>query len=246
MIRIAHLSDPHLDNSTLRLRRLERVLAEVSALADVDLVLVSGDVADHGTADEYEQFFEALDVISPTMVLPGNHDLRGTMSKHVPAAAGGFLNQVHCVNGLTIIGLDSLIEHHDEGLLTQETLEFARSAMIAADGPVVLALHHPPIPVGHSVMDRFGLENAETLAEVVNGHDGVVAVLTGHVHTALSTTFAGNPLVGAPGIVSTMRLGSRTDPIADPAAMPGFALHTFRDDGHLTSIFHYLSPEPLE
>ncbi len=93
-------------------------------------------------------------------------------------------------------------------------------------------------------MDRFGLRNADDLAELIHTHDNIAGVFTGHVHSALATTYAGVPLIGAPGIASTMRLGSRTDPIADPNAMPGLAVHTI-DGTTISTVFHYLSPSAL-
>lgn len=146
--------------------------------------------------------------------------------------------------GVHLIGLDSHLDGHDEGVLGADALEHARDELAAGDEPVILALHHPPVPVGHSTMDRFGLRNPADLAALVKGSNRVVAIFTGHVHTALATTFAGVPLAGAPGIVSTMRLGSRTDPVADPDAMPGLAIHTL-DGRCLRTVFHYLSPSAL-
>lgn len=243
MTRIAHFSDPHLDGSQERLRRLERVIGEVADLPGIDLVVVTGDIADHGAPAEYARFFDSLTLPQPTVVIPGNHDLRAPMSNFLADNSRGHLNTVATADGLTLIGLDSLIEHETAGLLAGDTLAFAYDAITAASGPVVLALHHPPVPVGHRCMDQHGLRNAEVFAELVSDNEAVIAVLTGHVHTALATTFAGRPLLGAPGIVSTMRLGSRLDPIADPKAMPGLALHTIHSDLRLTTVFHYLSPE---
>jgi hypothetical protein len=62
------------------------------------------------------------------------------------------------------------------------------------------------------------------------------------VHTSLAGRFAGAPLLGAGGVASTMRLGSRTDPIADAAAVPVFAVHVFDDTGWVRTVFHPLSP----
>ncbi|MCB8044059.1 metallophosphoesterase [Microbacterium oxydans] len=59
-LRIAHISDCHLDTSTLRSRRLERIIAEVAGLDDVAALVVSGDIADHGKSAEYDQFFRKL------------------------------------------------------------------------------------------------------------------------------------------------------------------------------------------
>jgi 3',5'-cyclic-AMP phosphodiesterase len=240
---IAHLSDPHLDTSSARLGRLTRVLDEVGALSAVDVLLVTGDLADHGAAQEYEEFFAALPEDLATIVVPGNHDRRAVMREFLPSMpAQGPLNSAVAVGDLTVLGLDSLIEDSDAGALDAETLAFAERHIDNAAGPVVLALHHPPVAVGHAIMDQYALANTNDLATLVSRSESVIACFTGHVHTALATTFAGRPLIGAPGIVSTMRLGSKTDPIADPDASPGFALHTLSPRGHLSTIFHYLTP----
>lgn len=240
---IAHLSDPHVDAGPHRLQRLRRVLDEIAQLDHVDMLMVTGDIADNGTHAEYAQFFDALTLPLPTLVVPGNHDRRDPMSTFLPdSTPETFLNSTLTVDGMTIVGLDTLVEGEDHGMLSDETLDYARRAIDAAPGHVVLAMHHPPVPVGHHVVDELGLRNNDALAELIRYDDKVMATCTGHVHTALSATFAERPLVGAPGIVSTMRLGSRTDPVADTDAMPGLALLTLDDAGRLRTIFHYLSP----
>jgi 3',5'-cyclic AMP phosphodiesterase CpdA len=244
---IAHLSDPHLDTSDHRLRRLTDVLQALCAVPGVRAVVVTGDIADNGRDEEYEQFFTALDATGlPRVVVPGNHDVRSVMSAHVrPLRAGGPIVLSLSVGGVTVLGLDSLVEGHNHGRLGGEVLDFVEQELAMATGPVVLAMHHPPVPVGHEVMDDLGLRDAEGLEAVVRAHPQVAAVLTGHVHTALATTFAGRPVLGAPGIVSTMRLGSRMDPIADTAAVPGLALHTVQPTGHVSTVFHYLTPSAV-
>ena len=242
---IAHLSDPHLDTSQARLNRLTAVLRECVALPVLDAILVTGDLADHGDGEEYEQLFAALPQQVPTLVLPGNHDLtdplRAALRTH---GAAPELNAALRLPGLHVIGLDSHLDGHDEGVLGTNTLAFARDQLAEGDEPVVLAMHHPAVPVGHSTMDRYGLQNPTDLAALVKSSSRVVGIFTGHVHTALATTFAGVPLAGAPGIVSTMRLGSRTHPVADTGAMPGLAVHTL-EGRSIRTVFHYLSPSAL-
>lgn len=241
---LAHFSDPHLDTSPERLQRLQRVLDQVRALPDVGAVIVTGDIADHGAPAEYAQFFRELPDDLPTLVVPGNHDVGAVMSQALGVLDGdgaGALNRTITVGDLTVIGLDSHIDQADEGELGPAAVHFAHDALRDARGSVILALHHPPVPVGHRVMDEFGLQNPHVLEALVRHDDRIVAVLTGHVHTALATTFAGRPLLGAPGIASTMRLGSKTDPIADPAAAPGLAVHTVRGTV-ISTVFHYLTP----
>lgn len=242
---VAHLSDMHLDKSPLRLQRFVAVLDQVADLPSVDALLISGDLADHGTAAEYAQLFGSLPDTVPALLLPGNHDLSAPLLQALqeyghPASLNGVLD----VGGLRIVGMDSHIDGEDEGKLGPEALDHARMQLAGWNGPAVLAMHHPPVPVGHHVMDRFGLINGDALAELIHEHENVIGVFTGHVHTALATTFAGVPLIGAPGIASTMRLGSKTDPVADSDAVPGLALHTIHGS-NLRTVFHYLSPSRL-
>jgi 3',5'-cyclic AMP phosphodiesterase CpdA len=240
---IAHLSDPHLDNSVAHTSRFESALRLLDSLAQVDALIVTGDLTDHGHTSEYGAFFDVLPSEVPTLVVPGNHDNRENLRPFLErAVAGGRLNTVLELTSGSVIGLDSLVAGQDHGELTTETLTFARHAISSARGWVVLAMHHPAVPVGHPVMDLHGLTNRSDLSALIGGSDKVAACFVGHVHTALATSFAGRPLIGAPGIASTMRLGGQSDPIADANAMPGLVIHTVGDDGHLSSIFHYLSP----
>lgn len=243
MVRIAHLSDTHLDGGPDRARRVERLVEEISTLGDIDLVLVSGDLTDDADPAEYAQFFDLFSGVPQLQVVPGNHDRRSPLAAHVEPDTNGFFNSVRTVGGLTVIGLDSLIESSIGGELAAESIAFAHEALSATGGPAILALHHPPVPVGHEFMDRNGLLDPVSLADVVHDHAHVAAVLVGHVHTAFAAGFAGRPILGAPGVVSTMRLGGRMDPIADPSAMPGMAIHTVVPDGSISTVHHYLSPE---
>lgn len=242
---IAHLSDPHLDGSAQRLRRFRAVLKQATDLPELDAVVISGDLADHGAANEYEQFFHTFPHNFPILTVAGNHDLTGPLldalsDRGLPAT----LNSTLDIPGVRLIGLDSHVDQHDEGTLAPTDLEYAREQLAGTDGPAIITLHHPPVPVGHHVMDRLGLSNADDLAEIVRAHDQIIGIFTGHVHSALATTWAGVPLIGAPGIVSTMRLGSKVDPIADPNAMPGLAIHTITQT-MISTVFHYLSRSAL-
>ncbi|MFK4789417.1 metallophosphoesterase family protein [Microbacterium sp. ZW T5_56] len=246
MLTIAHLSDPHLDLSEERRRRFAAVLREVAALPRVDAILVSGDLADRGLAEEYESVFAELPNDVPLLVCAGNHDLTEPLSAALRRiGASGSMSDLLTIGGLTVIALDSHVDGRDDGLLAPETLSFARDAIASASGPVVLMMHHPPVAIGHHIVDaQYGLANPDDLAAVVRESPAIIAIFTGHIHAAFTTTFAGVPVLGAPGIVSTMRLGSRVNPIADSDALPGFALHTV-DGAAIRTVFHTLSPRGL-
>ena len=247
MTLLAHVSDPHLDTSPERRARLERVLAAVAGYRGVTGLVLTGDLADHGADDEYRELRAVLAASVPdlpTLLVPGNHDDREVLRRHLPGApAEGPLDTLLDVGDVRLVGLDSTIPGQDGGGLAASTVAFARAAVAGAPGRVVLAMHHPAVAVGHAVVDGYGLADHEDLARVVRPARNVVACLAGHVHSALASTFAGRPLVCAPGVVSTLRLDDSVEPFADHAAVPGLALHAVHDDGTVTSRFHHLPPE---
>ncbi len=86
-LRLAHLSDLHLaESEEIRLVEGERPpgnrafaeLLETPEIAESEVLLVTGDITDRGTAATWQVFFEALDkhgLAERTLLVPGNHDL---------------------------------------------------------------------------------------------------------------------------------------------------------------------------
>ena len=222
---IAHLSDPHIDLSDVLLDRFRSV---VDRLPAVDAILVTGDVADHGLDTEYRAFLGELPS-HPRVVVPGNHDERAMFER-----AFGPRNSLLDLQGVRIVGLDSSVPGEDYGLLDAETLDFAREAIATAPGSVLLAMHHHSVPVGHPLIDATALQNSSDLAALIT--PSVIGLLTGHVHTAVSTSFAGVPAIGAPGIASTLRLELPARIATTQPPVPGFVVHTI-DGASLRSRF---------
>jgi Icc protein len=75
------------------------------------------------------------------------------------------------------------------------------------------------------------------LAQLVARHPQVVAIPCGHAHSAAASTFAGRPLLVAPGIVSTLRLPWERGEAVDWRLPPAIAFHVLDDDRRLTT--HY-------
>lgn len=212
---IAHLSDPHIDLSDVLLDRFRSV---VDRLQGVDAIVVTGDIADHGLGTEYRAFLGELPQ-HPRVIVPGNHDERAMFER-----ALGSRNSVLDLDGVRIVGLDSSVPGEDHGLLDVETLDFARDAIATAPGSVVLAMHHHSVPVGHPIIDATGLQNSSDLAALIAAP--VIGLLTGHVHTAVSASFAGVPAIGAPGVASTLRLDLPGRIATTQPPVPGFVVHT--------------------
>src|SRR5260370_32334323 len=92
---------------------LERCVAALNAFTPKpDLVVISGDLADTPTAEEYEYLKRLLAPLKlPTVGIPGNHDSRELMRATFPQAAYAYptgpLNQRVEIVGLHLVLLDS-------------------------------------------------------------------------------------------------------------------------------------------
>lgn len=128
------------------------------------------------------------------------------------------------VGDLRDIALDVTVPEQDHGLLRPEVMDAAAQAAQGAH-QVVLAMHHPPVPIGHEVADAMLLMNAEALKELVVQLPHASLILTGHVHTALASQFAGVPLAGAPSAGPALRPDSAMRPITSSGSIPGIAVH---------------------
>ncbi|WP_405977448.1 metallophosphoesterase [Streptomyces sp. NBC_00158] len=247
MIVIAQLSDVHLDGGPRAAERTRAVLEYLDGLPyDLAAVLVSGDIADHGTPGEYEEARKLLTSRHPLVICPGNHDervafRRGLLGEEEPSAAP--VDQVLRGEGFVLAVCDSSVPGEDHGYLEDSTLEWLDGVLggTPPEVPVLVAFHHPPVELHTPYVDgirQFGEERLEALAR---RHPHLRAFLCGHAHTAAATTFAGRPLLVAPGVVSTLRLPweTQTGPghhvhLDEP---PAVAFHVLGEDGRLTT--HY-------
>ncbi|TDE47938.1 phosphodiesterase [Nonomuraea mesophila] len=239
---LAHISDLHLDGTGRALRRATRVMDHLRALPrPVDAVLVTGDIADHGEEAEYDQAAQVLAAPFPVLTCPGNHDARPAYRKALlrQPSGSGPVNQVHHVGGTAILMCDSTIPGRDEGRLDAETLAWMHATLdgLAPGTPALIAFHQPPVALHHPLPDSQRLEGTGDLAALLDAHPQVVAVLTGHAHTAAASTFAGRPLIVAPAVTWTLRLPWEGDQPADREQPPALAFHVLDDDRRLTT--HY-------
>jgi 3',5'-cyclic AMP phosphodiesterase CpdA len=88
--------------------------------------------------------------------------------------------------------------------------------------------------------DSIRQQGEDRLAEVVASHEQVAAVLCGHSHTAAASTFAGRPLVVAPGVVSTLTAPFEPGPAINYDLAPAVAFHVLDDDRRLVTHFRSL------
>jgi Icc protein len=236
---IAHFSDIHVDGGERSIGRVKRVVRYLKGLrTPVDAVLVTGDIADHGTEAEYELVQDLIDL--PVLFCPGNHDVRGPYRKVLlgETPSDEPVNRAYRIGGVFFAMCDSSIPERDDGLLSAATLDWLDAELTAAaDLPAFVCFHHPPVTLGMPFVDSIRQYETDRLGGIVAGHRNVVAVLCGHAHTPAVSLFGGKPLLVAPGVVSTSMLPFETEAIVDLDLPPLLALHLLDDERRLTT--HY-------
>jgi Icc protein len=242
MLVLAHVSDIHVDGSEVRNERAARVMSYLDSLSTpVDAILLTGDIADHGLPEEYDEARKLLPSSAPVLPCPGNHDDRAAYRSAFLGvdASTEPINEIHRVGGVALAMCDSSIPGEDGGFLADETLHWLDAALREAgdDVPALVCFHHPPVTLTIPYVDNIRQTGEHRLAEVLARHDNVIAVLCGHAHTAAATTFAGRPLIVGPGVVSTLTLPWEPRDTVDYTLPPAVAYHVLDDERRLTT--HY-------
>jgi Icc protein len=217
---LAQLSDPHVhdDDSAAALAAAVRSVLDVRPLPDA--VRVSGDLAEHGTAAEYERVRELLAPLPmPVHALPGNHDDRETLRAYF----GGTVTAE--VGGLRLIACDTTQPGRDDGSLD---VEWLAARLAESDAPTIVAMHHPPVPIGIPALDRIGLPEADraALAGLLARSPHVCRVIAGHVHRTVFAVLGGCGVVACPSTHRQARLAIGAAELVMVDEPPAFAVHT--------------------
>jgi 3',5'-cyclic-AMP phosphodiesterase len=228
-----------------------RLVAALEAFAPrPDIVVISGDLVDGGTAEEYAHLLELLAPLTiPLLVTPGNHDSREPMRAAFPAQAferDAALNQIRRVKGCDIVLLDSSVPGKPHGELDGATLAWLERQLAGGDVPALLFLHHPPFAMGVTHMDRQNLLNAGELAEIVRRHTRVQIVAAGHCHRAVIHRFAGITATICPAPSHTVALDlDESLPPSFAIEPPAFHLHVWFGS-ELGLVTHQVPVGPVE
>lgn len=256
-ILIAQMTDIHVgfapDEQPEELN-LTRFRATLGRLMDgpnrPDLLVLSGDITDHGDAESFAKTAELLkDCPCPILPLVGNHDSRAGLLGAFPQvepAAGGFVHYVTDVGlGLRIICLDTLEDGRHGGAFCDARAAWLHARLAEAKAtPTVIFMHHPPIVAGIDWMDPAPDEAwILRLREVLTDQHQVQAIHCGHLHRQITTRFAGIPLSVTPSVAPlvAMDLNPIDKDVPDDRELittepPTYALHRW-DGTNLVS--HY-------
>ncbi len=171
MFVIAHVSDTHFGNEVQDPATRNTLVMDHLLAMDPrpDVLVVTGDVADHGLPEEYAAARAWLDRWDgPLAVCPGNHDVRDAFV----AGLGIATRTVVEAGGSRFVMLDSLVDADetgrvDPGRLGEDQLAWLDARLAEDAGPAYVCLHHPPTTIGLALMDPIRLRDGDALAAVV-------------------------------------------------------------------------------
>lgn len=261
-MRIAHVTDIHIQPpGWLAFRRYDTEAGWREAVVAInrqrpDLVLITGDLVEQGSTDEYARFRAICDRLhAPVLAIPGNHDTRPGIKaafadKVWMDQAGPFAQFAMRFGDLHVIGLDSTIPGRGAGELCADRLDWLEARLAETpEVPTLVLAHHPPFACNIAEMDRTPFVGRERLAEILRRHPQVQRLLCGHVHRAIQAVFGGTLAIAAPSPTYAFALDLHPSaPLAYTREPPGFYLHIL-DGGattsHLVPIGDFDGPHPF-
>lgn len=165
-----------------------------------DVVVMTGDLVDAGSAVEYGRLREILTSLTiPFLLIPGNPDSRDPLRAAFPGHTwmkghDGFIQYVVDDYPVRLIGLDTTEPERIGGILCETRLRWLDEQLTQSDKPSVLFMHHPPFATATAYHDADRLENREGFAAVIGRHPHVKWVLCGHVHRGITVYWQGVPM----------------------------------------------------
>jgi len=206
---------------------------------EAERIIVTGDLAHHGLAEEYAQLAAALEGCPlPVHLMIGNHDRRAAFAAAFPGTpltSEGHVQQVIDTGNTRLILLDTVDEGRHAGLLCDARLGWLDAALAGAEGRrTVVFMHHPPISVGFDAMDAIGLANRAEFLALLRRRASTCQILAGHVHRTIS---------GAAGGIATAVLKSTCH--QSPIMRPGMDTHTSIDEPGAYGILYLGAEGPV-
>lgn len=241
-IRLLHITDTHLladpngEQGGVNVEaRFRRVLEAMRPWAETAHGLIhTGDLVHDESAEGYQRLHAALATLRlPGLVMPGNHDDRRLIAQTF-REGGVTAGREMRLGAWSVIALDTLVEGEVAGHLPAAELAGLSDALAASEAAhILIALHHPPLPVGTAWLDAIGLDNPQALQALLAADQRVAGVLFGHVHMAFDAQWDGLRALATPASAVEFVAGAETFTRGD--GPPAFRWIDLAADGAITT-----------
>jgi 3',5'-cyclic-AMP phosphodiesterase len=241
--RVLQLTDPHLFADPrgrllgMTTRRSFEAVLEVALARSLpaEALVLTGDLVHDESAEGYRALRAALEATRlQYYCIPGNHDSPALMRELLGSAA---LEEVAVrrLGGWNLLFLDSTQPGHVGGRLGPDRLAALANSLAADQAPMIVFLHHQPVPVQSPWIDRLGVVDGESLIRLCEGYPHVKAVVFGHVHQDFALQHRHLLILGSPSTCVQFMPGQ--DEFAIDALSPGYReLQLFADGSLRTTV----------
>ena len=224
MLRVLHLTDPHLFADPRGALRGAVTYASLQAVLthyrdsdwQADIAVVTGDLIQDDSEQAYKHFRKLLEPLGvPVYCLPGNHDVRALMQK-----ALGQQPFQYCASterdGWLIICIDSCVTGVAGGEISAAEYKRLEDAIAkTAAEHVMVCLHHPPVPMSSKWLDTVGLADGEKFLQCIGASGKVRLAIFGHVHQQYEADHNGVRIIATPSTCRQFARGSETFAVDD-------------------------------
>ena len=204
--RIVQLTDLHLQASSKALYKGVNADAHFLQCLEwlsgnqCDLLLLTGDLAHGASPASYARLQGYLaDIGIPWLWLPGNHD----DAQQMLAVSDQAVDQVRQVEladwRLLILDTTYAPDGKGSGSVSPVHMQHLQQQLeVQQDKPVLLVMHHNPIPVNSAWQDEIMLGNSQEFNQLVTAYSQVKAVVFGHVHQPIDRVERGVRYLATP------------------------------------------------
>ena len=199
----------------------------------IDHIVVTGDISQDDSLASYHYCHKVLSETGiPFSWLRGNHDDMSLATSTL--YQGNFLPSV-TVRHWHIVLLNTQVPGQEYGELTPtELLRLESELAHNSETPILIAMHHHPLPIGSSWMDPSRLKNSDALLTLLKGYPQVQAIIYGHIHQQQDTITQGLRILGTPS--TSLQFTPRASDFAIDDSQPGYRRLRLYPDGRLDTI----------
>ena len=208
---------------------------------ECDLLLLTGDLAHGASPDAYgrlQGYLAELD--TPWLWLPGNHD----DAQQMLAVSDQAVDQVRCVElaGWRLLILDTTFAPDGKGsgsVSPTQMQQLQQQLEVEQDKPVLVVMHHNPVPVNSAWQDEIMLANSQEFNQLVTAYSQVKAVVFGHVHQPIDRVEQGVRYLATPATSVQFLAGQDSFTLQDDCG-PGLRMLDLLAEGELQTQVIYL------
>ena len=225
-LKFIHITDSHMDladsDSVEAMELMSSFINE--NYKDLDFVLFGGDNFNNNVKGNEDalKFKEIIETIHcPSYVVRGNKESSAKPNDgiNLQEFKDIFLKDKELFvqgkdwmlqkKGYVILGLDSCVEGGNNGLYTEETMEFAKT-VLRSSKPTLILNHHPYTNYWNGTEEqdihKYVLNNTKEVQAEILSYDNVIMTLSGHKHIDSVKESQGTKMVVTRGFIRPLDL----------------------------------------